>query len=134
MRLARYDARDLPGDLFAGMTLWAVFHELLIYRFGAALFFGNAEVFVEDMRAIAAAKSPELETVVINADALGIPDASARESLEKAQRELEKSGIRLVIGNVRAELRGALAKIGSFTVIDEDELVADLRKVRTGSV
>jgi len=70
------------------------------------------------------------QPVVINADALGVPDASAREGLDKARRELGASGIQIVFGNVRAPLRAALSEIGSFTLIDEDEFMADVRKVR----
>ena len=77
------------------------------------------------------ASAPGCHTVVVNADALGVPDASARECLDKARRELEASGIRLAFGNVRADLRAALKKIGAFTVLDEGEFVADLRKVRS---
>ena len=71
------------------------------YRFGAPLFFGNADVFRNDMRRIAEAADGKLHTVVINADALGIPDATAHEALLRAQRVL------------------AEREVGEFTVIDE---------------
>jgi len=45
--------------------------------------------------------------------------------------ELEASRIQMAFGNVRADLRAALKKIGSFTVLHEAELIADPRKVRS---
>ena len=101
----------------------------LVYRFGAGLFFGNADVFVRDMRDIAAAARGRIHTVLVNADALGIPDATARDALLKAQDELAQVGIRLVFGNVRAALRGALTEQSAFTLIDEREYVACLRRL-----
>jgi sulfate permease, SulP family len=106
--------------------------ELVIYRFGSPLFFGNAEVFLQDMRALVAAAPTSLRTVVVNADALGIPDATARDCLVTAQRELGRKQIRLVFGNVRASLREALTRTGAFTLIDEGEFIADLRRIRGG--
>jgi MFS superfamily sulfate permease-like transporter len=103
---------------------------LVIYRFGAPLFFGNSEVFLQDMREVAQSADPELEQVVVNADALGIPDATARDALVKAQEVLRGRGVSLVFGNARKELCDALAKVGSFTLIDEHEFLSDLRKFR----
>jgi MFS superfamily sulfate permease-like transporter len=101
---------------------------LVIYRFGAPLFFGNSDVFLQDMREVAQAADPDLKQVVVNADALGIPDATARDALIKAQEALHGRGVSLVFGNARKELREALSKVGSFTLIDEHEFLADLRK------
>ena len=71
--------------------------------------------------------------MIVNADALGIPDATARDALLKAQAELAQRGIRLVFGNVRASLRGALTEQRAFTLIDEREFMASLRKLHPAS-
>jgi SulP family sulfate permease len=105
-------------------------HDRLVYRFGAPLFFANAELFLRDMRVVAAHAPLELRTVVVNADALSVPDATARDTLLAAQRELHDKGINLVFGNVRAPVRAALERAGGFKLIDEAEFVADLREVR----
>ena len=102
---------------------------VLVYRFGAPLFFGNADVFRDDMRRIADAADGKLHTVVINADALGIPDATARETLLRAQRELAERGIQLEFGNAREPLRRALSEVGQFTLIDEGSFLATLRRL-----
>jgi MFS superfamily sulfate permease-like transporter len=103
--------------------------ELLVYRFGAGLFFGNADVFRDDMRTIARVADGALKTVVINADALAIPDASARTALRRAQQELAARGIRMQLGNTREEVRRALNRIGGLDLIDEAQFLADLHRL-----
>lgn len=106
---------------------------LVIYRFGAPLFFGNAEVFQQDMERLARLAPASLRTVVVNADALGIPDATAHDCLLAAQSALARRDIHLQFGNVRASLRQALGRSRAFTLIDEDQFVADLRRIRGDS-
>jgi MFS superfamily sulfate permease-like transporter len=91
------------------------------------LFFGNAEVFRDDMRRIADAADGKPHTVVISAYAPGHPDATARETLLRAQRELAERGIQLEFGNARELLRRALSEVGEFTLIDEARFLATLR-------
>ena len=81
------------------------------------------------MRQIAQLAGPSLHTVVINADSIGIPDVTARDALITAQSALEKRGIRLVFGNVRAAQREPLAR-GGFTIIEESQFLATIREIR----
>jgi hypothetical protein len=67
---------------------------------------------------------------MLNADALGVPDASARDALHAAQRELADHHLRFVVGNARARLRAALAKVGDLVVVDEAAFIRALRTVR----
>jgi SulP family sulfate permease len=108
--------------------------DVLIYRFGSGLYFGNAEVFLEDMRRIARAAPPTLRTVMINADALGVPDATARDALLKARDVLTARGLRLVFGNTRAHVRDALRASGGLTLVDERQFVEALRRVHGGPI
>jgi SulP family sulfate permease len=121
-----------PGHVYEPFSPDAVAraHDVLIYRFGAGLYFGNADVFLDDMRAIARAAPADLHTVMLNADALGVPDASARDALHAAQRELADHHLRFVVGNARARLRAALAKVGDLVVVDEAAFIRALRTVR----
>jgi MFS superfamily sulfate permease-like transporter len=116
LRRAMYPDRSIfstrlgPGRLYEPFSPEAVraSGDVLIYRFGAGLFFGNADAFRDDMRTIAReARGPM--TVIINCDTIGIPDATARETLQRAQRELAERGIHLAFGNTRAPVRHALA-------------------------
>jgi sulfate permease, SulP family len=102
--------------------------DVLIYRFGSELFFGNADAFRDDMRAIAHAANGAPRTVLLNCATLGVPDATAREMLLRVQRELSEHGIRLLFGNARAPLRAALEKVGAFTLVDEATFVTELER------
>ncbi|HTS20230.1 MAG TPA: SulP family inorganic anion transporter [Casimicrobiaceae bacterium] len=101
----------------------------VIYRFGAPLFFANADVFVQDMRAIADAAPRGLHAVMVNADSLGIPDAAARDALTKAQQMLARRGIDLLFGNARHAAREALQEAG-FKLVDEKTFVDLVMKIR----
>jgi SulP family sulfate permease len=121
---------DRVGDrLYEPFSAEAIEREdtVLVYRFGTALFFGNAESFRDDMRDIARNGRASLRRVMINADGLGVPDATARDCLIEARTTLAKRGIELVFGNARKALRDALARIGGFTLVDEDEFLAAVR-------
>jgi MFS superfamily sulfate permease-like transporter len=123
---------DEPGRYYAAFTpeMIAAARDTLVYRFGAALFFGNAEVFLGDMRRIARHADPSLRTVLIDAGTLGVPDATARDSLRAAQQALERKNIALVFGNVRHATRVALEATGGFTIVDEQAFLAAMRAVR----
>ncbi|UJR82472.1 SulP family inorganic anion transporter [Sandaracinus amylolyticus] len=104
--------------------------DVLVYRFGAPMFFGNAERFVEDMRTIAASHHPALREIVVNADGLGVPDADARDALRKARDELAARGVALRLGNVRAKVRASLARSPELEILDEREFVERVRALR----
>lgn len=104
--------------------------DVLVYRFGAALFFGNADSFLADMRTIARRAPPGLRKVIVNADGLGIPDATAYDALTAADHLLHERGISLVFGNVRKDTRAALARGAPLATIDEAEFIATVREIR----
>jgi MFS superfamily sulfate permease-like transporter len=140
LRRAMYPDRSVvsmrlgPGRFYEPFTPEAVraSGDVLIYRFGSELFFGNADAFRDDMRAIAKAATKTANgaprTILLNCDTLGVPDATAREMLLRVQRELGEHGIRLLFGNTRAALREALAKVGAFTLVDEATFVTELER------
>ena len=107
--------------------------DVIVYRFGAGLFFANAEVFLNDMRQIAHGASAALRRVVVNADALGIPDITARDALVASRQVLARKGIQLVLGNVRAPQREALVQTG-LPIIEEAQFLATVRDIRTSRV
>jgi MFS superfamily sulfate permease-like transporter len=104
--------------------------DVLVYRFGAPLFFGNADSWLADMRTIAAVAPKTLRTVVVNADGLGVPDATAYDTLITADQLLKARGIKLVFGNTRAPLRAAIGRGTPLTLIDEAEFITIVRRIR----
>jgi MFS superfamily sulfate permease-like transporter len=104
--------------------------DALVYRFGTAMFFGNAESFLADMKTIARKAPPGLRKVIVNADGLGIPDATAYDALTAADHLLHDRGISLVFGNVRRHTRLAFERGAPLTIIERDELMATVRRIR----
>lgn len=104
--------------------------DVLVYRFGVAIFFGNADSFLEDMRTIAKVAPPGLRKVIVNADGLGVPDATAYDALTTADHLLHERGIELVFGNVRARTREAMARGAPLTIIDRDHFMAAVHEIR----
>jgi sulfate permease, SulP family len=74
---------------------------VLVYRFGATLFFCNVHVFLNDMRRVTEAADRSLTTLIVTPDTLGVPDAAARRALATAVALLRTRGIRLAYGEGR---------------------------------
>ncbi|NVB84314.1 MAG: SulP family inorganic anion transporter [Kofleriaceae bacterium] len=108
-------------------------HGVVVYRLGATLFFANAQLFVDDMRRIARHAPATLRRVVVNADALGIPDVVARDALVASHSLLARKGIQLVFGNVHPAQREALSRAG-LHMIEEAQFLAAVRESRTSRV
>jgi sulfate permease, SulP family len=102
---------------------------LLVYRFGAPLFFGNTDVFLSDMRRVAASPTRSLTTLIVDAETMGAPDAAARRALRTAAVVLSARGIRLTFANVPSAFRGAFADHGGI-VMEHGEFVDAVCTIR----
>jgi len=93
---------------------------LLVYRFGADLFYANANGFSEDVLTLAG--EPGVRWICIDAAAISDVDYSGWKTLEELHGELHERGVRLVLadltGDVRTELDqyGVLAQLGTDAV------------------
>jgi sulfate permease, SulP family len=91
-----------------------------VYRFGADLFYANANGFSEDVLALAS--EPGVRWICIDSAAISDVDYSGWKSLAELQGELAERGVRLVLadltGDVRTELEryGVLAQVGADAV------------------
>ena len=112
-----------PSGHFHGRPLdsdAAVRPGMLVYRFGADLFYANANGFSEDVLALAA--EPGVRWICIDSAAISDVDYSGWKTLAELHGELGERGIRLVLadltGDVRTELEryGVLAQVGTDAV------------------
>jgi high affinity sulfate transporter 1 len=125
----------LPTHVVAGLRSGP---GLLIYRFGAALFYANASRFTDEVRMLIAAEPPRW--LVIEAGAITNVDYSAAHALRELQRDLAASQVALVLVHVEPHLRadlerhGLLAGIGAPRVFEKlhDALEAIGREGPTG--
>jgi len=73
---------------------------LIIYRFGADLYFANEKRFIEDILSLARDADPPIRWFCISASNIGDIDYSGSEALKRVQGELAKGGIVLVLSDV----------------------------------
>ncbi len=81
---------------------------LLIYRFGAALFYANAGHFADEVRALVASAPARVRWLVVDAGAITSVDYSAARALRDLQKDLVADGVALVLVHVEPNLRADL--------------------------
>ena len=92
-----------PGDSGAQAAPGVV-----IYRFGASLYYANANRFDAEIRHLIDTSRPPLRAVIVSAEAIGDIDYTAAEMLRHLVADVREKDVRLIVTdlahNVRAEL------------------------------
>jgi MFS superfamily sulfate permease-like transporter len=78
---------------------------LIVYRFGADLFYANQQRFCGEVRTLVAAAPAPLRYFVVDASAITDLDYSAARSVRALIEELQHDGVRIIFGRVSAYLR-----------------------------
>jgi SulP family sulfate permease len=78
---------------------------MIIYRFGAPLFYANANRFSEEVRMLATTAPPPLHWLVVDAGAITKVDFTAARVLLEVQKALAARGTGLVFAHVQSDLR-----------------------------
>jgi high affinity sulfate transporter 1 len=95
--LKRYpEAKTIPG--------------VVIYRFSALLFFANCGVFRSRAEELIATSPESLHSFILDASAIFEVDLAACEVLSELHDELRNRGIRLVLANIRSNVRDRLVR------------------------
>ncbi len=113
---------------------------LVIYAFGAELFYANASRFSEEIMEIVEAADPPLKWLAIDAAAMGDLDFSGADSVRQIAGEMERRNARLAICSLDPAVRklldayGLTEKIGSAYIFDtSQDVVAAYRKVASAT-
>ena len=85
---------------------------LLIYRFGADLFYANERRFADELRGLAERIGPALQALVVDASAMADLDYSAARMLRDLIAELRSRHVALVFGRVSPALRADMQRHG----------------------
>jgi MFS superfamily sulfate permease-like transporter len=102
------DARQVPG--------------LILYRWDAPLFFANAAVFRDRVRArIAAAETP-VEWVVVAAEPITDVDTTAAAMLDTLHDELAAAGITLAFAELKDPIRTRLRRYGALAGVPDERI------------
>jgi SulP family sulfate permease len=112
---------------------------LIVYRFDAPLFFGNADVLRNEVRRLVREADPPARDVLINAEAITDLDTTGVEVLTRLLDDLTAEGATLSFARVRSPVREMMrrtdfeGKIGETSFfLQVDEAVAALRARRGG--
>lgn len=100
---------------------------LVIYRFGAALFYANASRFAQEVNELA---TSEVKWVVVDAEAITHVDYSAARAARDVTNELTARGVILAFARVRAELRADMDRHRLTDAIGTDRIFRRLHDAR----
>ncbi len=85
---------------------------LVVYRFGADLFYANEHRFCDEVRALVAHAPSPVHTLVIDCGAITAIDYSAARSVRDVYDELSASGVEVVFARVSVYLRADMQRHG----------------------
>jgi high affinity sulfate transporter 1 len=103
---------------------------LIVYRWGASLYFANAARFEEQVTALAATESAAGSWICIDGVAMGDVDYTGGETLLETISQLKEHGVRLVFSGVGEAVRKELDQSGVTAAVGEDGFFADVEAVR----
>lgn len=101
---------------------------LIVYRFGADLFFANADRFADELRALVDHAPHRVRCVVIDASAITDIDYSAARTLHSLLGDLRGRDITLVIARVNRFLRADLDRHGVTDSLGESQIFTTLHE------
>jgi MFS superfamily sulfate permease-like transporter len=101
---------------------------LIVYRFGADLFFANADRFADEVRALVAEAPHRVRCFVIDAAAITNIDYSAARTLHGLLADLGRRGIVVVIARANQFLRADLARHGVTALLGAPQIFATLHE------
>ena len=101
---------------------------LVVYRFGADLFYANDNRFADEVRALIEHAPTPVRWFVVDASAMTDIDYSAACSLRDLCGDLKRSGVKLAFGRVNAYLRADMNRHGITSAIGEEFIFSTLHE------
>ena len=97
---------------------------LIVYRFGADLFFANADRFAEEVEALVAGAPHPVRCFVIDAAAITDIDYSAARTLHALLADLDRRGSTVTIARANEFLRADLTRHGVTALLGASRIFA----------
>jgi MFS superfamily sulfate permease-like transporter len=101
---------------------------LIVYRFGADLFYANADRFADETRALIDAAPQPVKWFVVDASAVTDIDFSAARTLRDLIRELAGRKIDVAFGRVSPSLRSDMERHGIAAILGEGRIFESLHE------
>jgi high affinity sulfate transporter 1 len=92
--------------------------DIVVFRWEAPLFFANAGLFRQALRALVRESHPRW--VVLQCQAVTDIDVTAAEKLEQLDRQLNEEGVHMAFVELRGRLEELLLRYGLFETLDRD--------------
>jgi SulP family sulfate permease len=95
---------------------------VVIYRFGASLYYANANRFDAEVRRLIDTSRPPLTALIVSAEAIGDIDYTAAEMLRRLIADVHAKGVRLIVTDLAHNVRAELATYGLDEAIGWDHV------------
>jgi SulP family sulfate permease len=105
---------------------------LIVYRFGANLYYANGNRFTEEIVRLVENADPPARWVVVSSASIGDIDYSGAETLGSLHDELAAQGVTLVLADVVPEVRKQLAAYGLTEKFGADHLYPTMTEAAAG--
>ena len=109
---------------------------LIVYRYGADLFYANADRFVDQVRELIEKAPTPVQWLIVDAEAIEDIDLSAAQTLRGLLEDLSRKGVRVVFGRVNryllADMHGTASPRSSARGNFPDATRGDRRRPRRG--
>jgi sulfate permease, SulP family len=100
---------------------------LLVYRFGASLYYANSNRFSEEVMELVESAEPKLRWLALTCSSMGDIDYSGADAVRRMDEELKGHGITFVLLDVDTRVRSLLDAYGLTQAIGEDRFFADVQ-------
>jgi MFS superfamily sulfate permease-like transporter len=101
---------------------------LVVFQFGADLFYANASRFARDVRGLVAGASPPVKWLVVDAGAITSIDYSAARVVEDLQQDLSRRNVTVVLVHAEPSLLGDLRRHRLTEVVAAGHVFDTLRE------
>ena len=101
---------------------------LVVYRFGAALFYANAGRFSDQIRLLVGPGTSSLRWLVVDCGAITQVDYTAARVVRELQEDLAQSGVALVFAHVQSDLKPDLDRHHLTEAIGADRIFDSLHE------
>jgi SulP family sulfate permease len=101
---------------------------IIVYRFGADLFYANQNRFADEVRALVAHAPTPIHCFIVDAGAITDIDYSAAQSLLELLEDLGRQKVSMVFGRVNYYLRSDMDRHGITAAIGEGHIFPTLHE------
>ena len=101
---------------------------LIAYRYGADLFYANADHFADEVRDLVEKAPSPVKWLLLDAEAIGSIDLSAAQTVRSLLEELDHKGVRVVLGRVNRYLLSDFRRQRIAAVIGEGQIFPTLHE------